>query len=176
MGALLGRMSDIKKEILARRAAIERLRGELATLEAAAQVLGIESASKAKTPAKTSHLADAPARRGRRTGSISKEWRSVLEALYIFGGRHSYDDVHNAAEMVNLIVSKGAARDRVRHFVKLGFMDGDTETGFEVTDSAAKKFGFAAKENGEARASPDTEGVTAPSNESAGYPEQDSMH
>ena len=48
--------------------------------------------------------------------------------------------------------------------VKTGLIEGNPHEGFMVTEDAAKRFGFV-KENGEAEASPDTEGVSAPSYE-----------
>lgn len=102
--------------------------------------------------------------KGRRPGDISHTWREILEELYRLGSPQSYNDIANAALILGHELQLASVRDRVRSLVKAGFMDGNPDAGFIVTNDAAERFGFA-KENepSEGGSDDNAEGAQTPS-------------
>ena len=81
-------------------------------------------------------------RGGRKPGAISSEWRQVLASLYLMGGKQSYVEIDKVAKSQGLNLDMSSVRERVRHFVEKGYLEGSAAEGFEVTWDAMEKFGF----------------------------------
>lgn len=151
---------DLRTEISSRLSEIARLRQEVEALSATARILGIDLAERESQPSDALKIfSDAQRSRGRQPGAISTEWRSVLETLWEASERSSYADIHALAELHGIKAALASVRDRVRNFVESGFLDGDADSGFSVTQAAADRFGFAAK----AKTPAQTEASTNPS-------------
>ena len=146
-------IDNLKKRLLKWKKAIAAGEVELASLEKAAKLRPSANAVRRPADADDSFYVEsgvfAPAdaqsvKAGRRPGSISAEWREVLEILYNVGGAHSYAQIHDTARRTGRIDAKEIAstRDRVRSFAANNFMTGNAEVGFTVTEDAAERFGF----------------------------------
>ena len=97
---------------------------------------------------------------GRKPGDISHSWRRVLGAMHVFGEPHSYDSIADIAKRQGLDISISSVRDRVRNLVSTGLVEGDSDTGFTVTQDAVERFGFI-KENDPPKGGSDTTDVAA---------------
>lgn len=166
-------MADaLEKHIDDENGALEDIQAQIAVLRElekvqAAKVSALREAARLRPlPSKTgSSRVVINVRRGKPKGAISQVWRDTLRRLHSTGARQSYEAI---AELYSFgtgdNVNMSSVRDRVRAMVKSGLIEGSPHEGFRVTEDAAKRFSFA-NENGEASASPDTEGVGAPSYE-----------
>ena len=136
--AELKRAEAEANELVRRR---DRLGMELGILEEAARLRPAHSSS-------TRHgESNGGKTRGRQKGAISHQWRAVLGEMYAGELRRTYPEILEIASKHGIRAQLPGIRDRVRHFVQLGLMDGRNEVrGFRVTDVAATRFGFARKD------------------------------
>ena len=143
-------MDDLDKAIAEKRrerddakAALERLAVELAMLEHAATLRPAITAIRVgrREPAPGNARASGRSS-GRQPGSISADWQAVLRAMNATAQPHFYLSIADIAARNRINASPGSVRDRVRNFVKSGFLVGTPETGFTVTQAAIDRFGF----------------------------------
>ena len=92
--------------------------------------------------AKSTLHVEAGRRGGKPKGAISPGWRTILGSLYS-GGPYAYRDFLAAAHRHNIQTNATAVRDRVRALVANGFLAGNSQDGFTVTETAAERFEFA---------------------------------
>lgn len=141
-------IDHLAKLIAEQTARQEKLAIQIETLKQAAELRPVVEFEKepAAAPAESHHSngapADEPKRTGRQTGDIAKEWRDALRTIWLRGTTASYEDFHKAARSAGIDCEIPNVRGRVRHFASVGFVSGDPEKGFLVTENAAQRFGF----------------------------------
>ena len=80
---------------------------------------------------------------GKPKGAISSLWRKILKAAYQSGKAQSYQEMRAIYEKEHgSAPDLSSIRDRMRNFIEWGFVEGTPDTGFTVTEVAAKKFSF----------------------------------
>lgn len=156
--------SDINATITAREAEVERLRRDLEIAEAQLrgmkelrdQILGTKVQDSA--PAKAYHhqgdtgrfnvngsKAKLSYRGGRQRGAISKEWRAILATLYSL---NSFDEtmIISTAKDHDINLKHSNARLQMAAYKGHGYVE-DKDGHWNVTDFAARKFGFLREAN-----------------------------
>lgn len=135
MADKLDRMiQDKAREVSEVRSQIQGLQRSLEIMEA--QLAGLEAAAELR-PSVAQEI-----KKGRQPGAISREWRGVLNRVWMLGPL-TYQGIRDAAASEGLNVDISNVRERVRTFVKSSLLEGDPEGGFSVTNEAAERFGFA---------------------------------
>ena len=81
-------------------------------------------------------------RGGKPAGSISMAWRRVLAYLYLMDEPTKPDDFLTIATGFGIETSIGSVRDRLRVFEQHGYIKGDMQNGFVVTDAARERLGL----------------------------------
>lgn len=146
-------MDALDQAIEAKRLEIARMRSRMEILSA--ELAALEFAAHARPPTNGRGEANNGSRTvqsigrsgaGRRPGAISHQWRSILAAVYSSGAAQNYEGIRSIASNMGTSIAPSSVRDRVRSLVDNEFMTGSPESGFIVTEVAAKRFGFA-KEN-----------------------------
>ena len=122
-------------------AEVDELEKEIAILERAASLRPMP-AQNSLMPNKPQSREE-PSRRGKPSGSISMNWRTVLNALY--PRRVSVNDIIQMASEHGVKVTEAAVRDRLKYLAEHNYMIGNDLHGYEVTEQAVKRFGFAQK-------------------------------
>lgn len=156
-----------------RHAADERRKGDIeaAKLEGMKSLLAAMSAPSKTQPGELRSPVVERRAGGRQPGAITRQWQEVLKRLYGHGRLH-YEVFHATyAEVADAPITLSGVRDRVRKLVGMGWVSGDTSSGFEVTEAAASRYGFKMNE-GPAEAGPSggdvAERFNAPASEAGG--------
>ncbi|RNJ51334.1 hypothetical protein [Methylocystis hirsuta] len=133
-------MDQLDREIEAKRRqrdeakrAFDQLELEVRTLEYAASLRPTAPFSKA-----TVAYSEPPRRGGKPHGSIAMGWRRVLADLA--DARHFPEAFREAAQRRGANVSLQSVKDRLRSFEGYGYVEGDAERGYLVTQMAVDKF------------------------------------
>ena len=111
------------------------------------------------------------ARGGKPKGAISKAWKDTLAELYAWGRQYPYAEIQACYEHVNSSeLAIASVRDRVRSLVDTGYMAGDPDQGFSVTETAARKFKFQKLEEAPDATAPEASSSEGPVGRESGYP------
>ncbi len=84
-------------------------------------------------------------RGGRQLGAISQTWRAILRECYEEGKTFSSSDLVGIADGHNLKISAKNAQAQMTKYSVLGYIGVLGPDRWRVTDSAARRFGFYAK-------------------------------
>jgi hypothetical protein len=154
--------SETARIMSERRSARERMVIELAALE--------KAASLRPSPAPPKNLRVGPLVRhpahvrtirfskgGKPAGSINMDWRNTLQNLY--PRTFHFGEFESIADGYGVVASQQSKRDRLRVFIGQGYVSGDDANGYQVTDEAARRFGFTKREE---PPTGETEGASEP--------------
>ena len=122
-------LEQLREIVALQQRAAELAAAELRALELAAQMRPLANGQ-----------SEPSGRKGRQPGALSKEWRGVLRAMHLQGGRFSYGAIGVLAGNQGIAATPSGVRERVRTFLDKGFLDGSPPDGFVVTLLAAERF------------------------------------
>lgn len=168
---IAGQLAQSRAEVEALRAEITRLSRQFEVAKARLEAFEIASQAFESAAPRVK-----PQSRGvqQRNRLPSSEWQAVFQALSRdhpdgFG----YDEIHLATELLDMGVKRSSLRTKMMNYVNDGYAVRIGDGRFAITRKGDAHFKIQAvsepqNENGEAEASPDAEGVGAPSYQSAG--------
>ena len=143
--------SDINATIAARETEVEQLRRDLEIAEAKLRgmkelrdkILGTKVTESAT--GREFRRSVSPYRSGRQPGAISKEWRAILAKLYSLNW---FDEsmIINIAKEHDINLKHSNARLQMAAYKGHGYVEG-ADGHWNVTESAARKFGFLREAN-----------------------------
>lgn len=160
-------MDALEHLIRSEEAELERLRILIAAQEA--KVAALREAASLRPAAASKRNGVGSPRSGKPKGAISAQWKDTLAALYSYQPKvWSYNDIKGCFDHVNKQnLNIASVRDRVRSLVDSGLMQGSAESGFEVTEGAARKYKFK-KVEASGAATPEASNARGPEAESEG--------
>lgn len=125
----------------------DQLEIEVKVLERAAKLRPAGRAMASAAPSGAPADEASPVRRGGKpAGTISMAWRRVLAQTIGVPEYVPLAEFQKMAEVEGIGATLASVRDRLRAFEALGYVVGDTQSGYRVTPAAVEKFSLVANE------------------------------